>query len=388
MTNSGEKKVLLSCGTKFHSDYVAYQLEKHNLLERIVTAHPPRWYFNRVPLTKSKVKFLPPIFAFLTLLNKVVDRTSTVCKWLEYRMPFWFDKGASYLVGSSNVLIVWAWSALNTMKQMKQKGGICLLEECGSCNQFQNDILDEEYKKWGLIFKDNTPEHIIKREFEEVELADYILCPSKHVANSFIKFGIPENKFVIIPYGVSLQHFKVLETPKEEEFTILYVGTVGVRKGIVYLFQALELLKDSINFKCIVIGSQEEQFEPVFNQYKHLFTHISRVAHTELIHYYNNASVFVLPTLDEGMALVQLEAMACGLPVIATTNSGADSIIEDGENGFIVPIRDADAIAEKIEIVYKDKQLLETMSIKAANKAKTFTWDNYGVKLSAFINSL
>ena len=303
-------------------------------------------------------------------------------------MPFWFDKGASYLVGSSNVLIVWAWSALNTMKQMKQKGGICLLEECGSCNQFQNDILDEEYKKWGLIFKDNTPEHIIKREFEEVELADYILCPSKHVANSFIKFGIPENKFVIIPYGVSLQHFKVLETPKEEEFTILYVGTVGVRKGIVYLFQALELLKDSINFKCIVIGSLEEQFEPVFNQYKHLFTHIPRVPHTELIHYYNDVSVFVLPTLDEGMALVQLEAMACGLPVIATTNSGADSIIEDGENGFIVPIRDAEAIAEKIEIVYRDKQLLKTMSIKAANKAKTFTWDNYGVKLSAFINSL
>jgi len=387
MTTNSKKRVLLSCGTKFHSDYVAYELEKQQLLERIVTAHPPRWYFNRVSLTMSKVKFLPPIFAVLTLLNKIVDRTSIVSKWLEYQMPFWFDKWASYFIGNSNVLIVWAWSALNTMQKMKQIGGICLLEECGSCNQFQNELLDEEYKKWGLVFKDYTPKHIIKREFEEVEIADYILCPSKHVANSFIKFGVSENKFVIIPYGVSLQHFRVLGTQKKE-FTVLYVGTVGVRKGIVYLFQALELLKDRINFKCIVIGSLEEQFEPLFNQYKHLFTHIPRVPHTELINYYNDASVFVLPTLDEGMALVQLEAMACGLPVIATTNSGADSIIEDGENGFIVPIRNAEAIVEKIEIVYQDKKLLHTMSINAANKAKTFTWDNYGVKLSKFINSL
>ena len=381
------KKVTVSCGTKFHSDYMGYQLEKHGLLEKVITSHPPSKYFGRVNLSRSKVTFLPPFFAALTMLNRVIDKNARFNKWLGYKLPYWYDRIAAYFLGNSNVLIVWAWAGLNTIKKIKEKGGIAIIEECGSCNKFQNAILTEEYETLGLTFRNKTPEHIVERELEEIRMADYVLCPSRHVAESFVNYGVLPEKCVIIPYGVNLELFKSLPNTSEK-FSILFVGTVGVRKGLIYLFKALELLHGKIDVQCTVIGMVEKQFEPVFNQYKHLFTHIPRVPHHDLIKYYNDASVFVFPSLDEGMAYVQLEAMACGLPVISTPNSGGDSVLEDGIDGFIVPIRQAEAIAEKIKYLYNNKDVLNQMSLKAQVKAATFTWDNYGEKLAKLIEKV
>ncbi|WP_238533636.1 glycosyltransferase family 4 protein [Pedobacter agri] len=155
-----------------------------------------------------------------------------------------------------------------------------------------------------------------------------------------------------------------------------------------YLFRALEIISKKIPVKCIIIGRTENQFQPYFDKHKHLFTHYEHIAHHELGKYYNQASLFVFPSLDEGMALVQLEAMACGLPIICTTNSGGDSAVTDGIEGCVVPIRNAEAIAEKVISLYKNPELLKEMSSNAHLKAQEFTWDKYGEKLATFIKSL
>lgn len=377
----------VSCGTKFHSDYMSYQLARFGLLERTITAHPRSKYLTRTNLSVKKISFLPPIFIFSYFFKKLLGNTNRVSKWLDYRTPLLFDKMAAGVLPDTHILISWAWSGLNSIKKIKAKGGIAIVEECGSCNSYQNELLKEEYSRLGLIFQYPTPDKMVKRELEEVALADYILCPSRHVAESFVRNGIPERKCVIIPYGVNLHLFKALNTSKKE-FTALFVGTIGVRKGLIYLFEALKRLQGRIPIRCVLIGKLEEQFMPIFQQFSHLFEHIEKVAHQDLVSYYNNASVFVFPSLDEGMAYVQLEAMACGLPVICTPNSGGDSVVSDDVNGFIVPVRDAQAIAEKIEILYHDRDKLKALGENAQKATNEFTWDNYGSKLASFIKSI
>jgi glycosyltransferase involved in cell wall biosynthesis len=232
-----------------------------------------------------------------------------------------------------------------------------------------------------------TPQFIVDRQLLEARTADYLLCPSKHVANSFVKFGIPAEKCKVIPYGANTQLFKPNATAKTK-FKMLFVGTVGVRKGLIYLFQALEKLSGKYDFDCIIIGGLEEQFRPVFEKYSHLFTHIPHVPHKELVNYYSEASVFVFPSLDEGMALVQLEALACGVPVICTPNSGGDSVVEEGKEGFVVPVRNAELLAEKLQTLLENPAMVKQMSESARAKATTFSWDTYGDRLSAFIKSI
>jgi glycosyltransferase involved in cell wall biosynthesis len=383
----GDKKVIVGCGTKFHSDYMAFQLNKHDLLYKVVTAHPKDRYLNRVNLDKGKVKFLFPFFALSFFIQKITRKPNSVSKFLDYRFPKLFDQLLSKQIKDANISITWAWAGLQTINKIKDSGGIAIVEECGSCNLQQNRILAEEYLSLNLIFKEPTPNYIVNRELNETRAADYILCPSKYVANSFINQGISPEKCIIIPYGVNLNLFHNLKK-KHSDFQILFVGTIGVRKGLIYLFKALEILKKNYAISCLLIGGIEEQFQSTFDRYKHLFTHINRVKHEELINYYSCASVFVFPSIDEGMAYVQLEAMACGVPVICTPNSGGDSVIDDNFDGFVVPVRDVNAIVDKVVSLFTNDTLRNLMSLRAEEKARKFTWDAYGKKLSTFINSL
>lgn len=387
MDKQVNKKVTVTCGTKFHSDYTASQLQKHHLLEKVITSHPSKKYLNRVAIQKNRIKFLAPIFVPAYLLSRIFSGSNFLVKWLDNHMPLLFDKLAAKNLKKSSIILAWAWSALESIKTIKKNGGIALVEECGSCNKYQNKLLEEEYRSLGLIFKNPTPDFIVKRQLAEAEIADYLLCPSAHVIRSFVKNGIDESKCVLIPYGVNKGLFKPQYLNKDE-FIVICVGTVGVRKGHFYLFEALQLLEKQYKIKCILVGKVEDQFLPYYNQYKHLFTHYDYIPHQELINYYNKASVFVLPSLDEGLALVQLEAMACGLPIISTPNAGADAIIEDGKEGFIVSIKNEQAIADKIENLYLDRPLLNVMAKNAIVRSALFTWDQYGEKLAYFINSL
>jgi glycosyltransferase involved in cell wall biosynthesis len=381
------KKVIVGCGTKFHSDYMAYQLNKHQLLDKVVTCHPRSRYLNRVNLEKEKTIFLFPFFGFSHFIQLIVGKSNRVSKFLNYRLPILFDRMLKKRIDNAQISITWAWAGLDTISKIKESGGIAIVEECGSCNSQQNEILAEEYKNLNLYFSSPTPNFIIKRELQETNSADYILCPSKYVADSFINKGIPAKKCKIIPYGVNLNLFHY-EKKAKRDFTILFVGTVGVRKGVIYLLKALEILKKNYSINCLIIGGIEEDFRHIYEQYKHLFKHINKVQHHQLISYYNDASVFVFPSLDEGMAYVQLEAMACGLPVICTPNSGGESIIEDGVDGFIIPIRDVEAIVNKVTFLYDNKSIREKMAITASIKASNYSWDNYGRHLAKFINEI
>ncbi|WLT38832.1 glycosyltransferase family 4 protein [Synechocystis sp. B12] len=159
-----------------------------------------------------------------------------------------------------------------------------------------------------------------------------------------LREGIAPEKISIIPYGAPIEYFQPAPKP-DRTFRALFVGQVGARKGVHYLLQAWKKLR----------LPQAELMLVGFNNFpQHWLDHlpstvryIPSVPHPQLNQYYSSANVFVFPSLVEGFGLVLTEAMACGIPIIATPNTAGPDIITNGVEGFIIPIRDPEALQEK-----------------------------------------
>ncbi|MBV9695771.1 MAG: glycosyltransferase family 4 protein [Gammaproteobacteria bacterium] len=177
------------------------------------------------------------------------------------------------------------------------------------------------------------------------------------------------------PYGVDTERFVPRAAPRTDRtFRVLFVGQVGQRKGMSYLLQAYEQFRRP-DSELHVVGSYARGYQ-VYAPYRHLFRHTANVPQAELPALYQNADVFVFPSLIEGMPLVVLEAMACGLPVITTRHGPAD-VVRDGVDGFLVPIRDPQAIAARLEQLYRDRNVLQQMGTSAREQALRHGWEHY-----------
>ncbi|MEM1157470.1 MAG: glycosyltransferase family 4 protein [Verrucomicrobiota bacterium] len=295
---------------------------------------------------------------------------------LDWKASQLFDDRAARKIGNPDVVISWAWSALKTLTAARKRGIVTVLEECGSANAYQDKILKQEYETLGLSGYTGTLAEIIENEKKECATADIILCPSDYVAESFQIYGISRSRCTVIPYATN-PIFKA-SRPKnpQTKLRILYVGSVGVRKGIIYLLKALDLLPE-YSYECTVIGHVEPLFEKIFEPYRSKVNHIPSVPHSKLPEYFEESSVFVLPTLDEGMAYVTMEALASANPVITTYNSGATNKIIHNENGMIVPLRDPDAIAHSLIRLLENPELYQAMSEAAMKAATSWSWDDY-----------
>ena len=221
----------------------------------------------------------------------------------------------------------------------------------------------------------------------ECELADRILVGSTFARNAFIEEGFPAEKVIVIPYGADLERFSP-ERPGVEQrktFKALFVGGIVQRKGISYLLRAYQRFKGP-NTELILVGSYPDDSSP-FAPFRDDVKHTPHVPQADLPEIYRSADVFVFPSLLEGMGLVVLEAMASGLPVITTPNGPGD-LVRDGVDGFVVPIRDVDAIVEKLEYLRTHPEERLLMGQNARARAKMFTWQHYRGSVSGFVDSL
>jgi glycosyltransferase involved in cell wall biosynthesis len=221
----------------------------------------------------------------------------------------------------------------------------------------------------------------------ECNLADRILVGSGFARDSFISEGIPLDKLTVVPYGVDLSLFspQSARIPTGDGFRVLFVGQIGQRKGISYLLKAYDRFRGDGTSLTLVgnfFGSQEP-----LQSYRKLFKHIPNVPRPRLADIYRRADVFVFPTLIEGLPLVVLEAMASGLPVIVTPNGPGD-IVRDGVDGFVVPIRDPEAIVDRLEYLRDNPQVRAEMGRSARERALTFSWDAYQTRVVGELNEM
>ena len=274
-------------------------------------------------------------------------------------------------------------TGIKTINKNRSQGGISLLEPVNAHPDIMHEIIKTEADRLGIHYP-SRPYRIQMRQSVEADNADFLLAPSRWVRDSFVQHGFPESRIFILPYGVNCDRFK-FDTFKNYEiknkFGVICVAQISLRKGQKYLLDAWQILNLK-NADLLLIGAMHGNMRKILKPFAGKYTHIPAVPNPELYKYYNQASVFVLPTLEDGFAVVVGEAMACGLPVITTDHAGAADIIEDGKDGFIVPIRNPQAIAEKIELLYRNPELREEMSRNALKKAQTqLSWETYAGKL-------
>jgi glycosyltransferase involved in cell wall biosynthesis len=208
--------------------------------------------------------------------------------------------------------------------------------------------------------------------------ADLILAPSPFARDSVLRMGVDPRKVALIPYGVSDRWFAV--HGKTVPGRVLFVGSVCLRKGNHYLAAAARILKKrGVPAEVRVVGHAPDQLLA-----SDLFAgpvYAGQVPHGDVESEYASADVFAFPTLSDSFGLVQLEAMACGLPVIATPNCG--DVVRDGVDGLVAPVRDPEALADRIEAVVTNRALRAEMSANARTRAREFAWDVYRRNLLA-----
>jgi glycosyltransferase involved in cell wall biosynthesis len=223
-----------------------------------------------------------------------------------------------------------------------------------------------------------------ERDAEKYRLADLILVPSPFTAKAVIELGAEPKRVATVPFG--LDEVKIQgAVGRPIKGRVLFVGTVGLRKGSHYLAEATRLLqRRGLPVDTRVVGPFD--VEVVSRAGFRGPSYVGQMPRTRIAEEFRRADVFVLPTLCDSFGIVQLEAMACGVPVITTPNCGA--VVRDGIDGFIVPIRDAAAIADKVELLLADRALRARMGACARARAREFTWARYGERLIGALSAL
>ncbi|XHR28017.1 MAG: glycosyltransferase family 4 protein [Chthoniobacteraceae bacterium] len=225
------------------------------------------------------------------------------------------------------------------------------------------------------------PRWMFARMTRELQRADVVLCPSTFVRDSMIQNDIPEEKCFLNPFGVNTQNFQPRENvPDHPRF--ISVGTICLRKGHQYLLKAFEIVKKQLpDAELICVGSYKTDFRYQRKKWEGTFTHYPSLSHPDLSKLLKQCSAFVFPSCEEGFARVIPEAMASGLPIIATHESGATTLVKDGVQGFIVR-RDSEQIAAAMIKIALDKDKAKAMGNAAYTKgAERNTWQDYGDRL-------
>jgi glycosyltransferase involved in cell wall biosynthesis len=221
----------------------------------------------------------------------------------------------------------------------------------------------------------------LARKTRELELAEVVICPSAFVFDSLPEKTRLLKKCVVAPFGSPLPASLPPEEarPENKPMRFLFAGALTQRKGLADLFAAMKLV-GSKEVELVVMGSLIQPMRFYKNEFPE-FVYEPPRAHAAVLRLMRSCDVLVLPSIVEGRALVQQEAMACGLPLIVTPNSGGEDLIVEGKTGFLVPTGDPGAIAEKIGWFRQNRAQLPAMSAAARAKAAELTWSVYGDKI-------
>jgi alpha-maltose-1-phosphate synthase len=369
---------------RFHTFDLGRELEARKLLRRIYTAYPrSRVDRSIVSRTRSRSRVL---LAREALRRWGLARAASAVDPLFQRS---FDRWMACNLEPCDVFHCLSGFGLAAHAVAKERFGALTVCDRGSTHiESQHTLLREEHDRWGVKFA-GIPRSVVTRELAEYELCDAIVVPSTHARRSFLDQGVPPHKVHRVPFGVDLELFRPVETLSPPRFTVLFVGTICVRKGIGYLLEALHDEAGRGELDIWLAGEIDPAARPILRRFEGTFRYLGHVPRTQLAGVYSRASLLVLPSVEEGLALVLAQAMACGLPVIATTNTGVEDLVTDGVEGFVVSIRNPAAIADRVDELRRDAGLLQSMRAAAQHRSRSFAgWTSYGDSIVGMYRSL
>jgi glycosyltransferase involved in cell wall biosynthesis len=368
-------QVALSTAGTFHSFDMARQLNKAGMLAGIHTGYP-RFKLRATALPSSKVHTFPWL--------KGPYMAGWVPAWLRRDWEYWdritFDSFVAATLPECQVFCGLSGSGLRTGRVAQARGARYVCDRGSSHIRYQDRILREEHTRWGIPFRGVDP-RIILREEAEYEQADAILVPSTFVRRSFLAMGVAESKLRLAPYGVDLTRFVPVANPVRGNFDMIFVGGLSVRKGAHYLFGAYEAL-DHPRKSLTIAGTVAVEIAPLLERISQRNDGVRVLGHVpqdQLKELMSRSHVLVLPSVEEGLALVQAQAMACGCPVVATYNTGAADLYDDGVEGYIIAPFEQSALTAALQQLADQPELRDQFSRACMQRvARVGGWDSYG----------
>lgn len=379
-------KIILSAGGRFHALHLAHQLHKRNCLTKLLTFSyeekdkqqiPPSYVCNMQFC--AWVNYLYQKFR----VNKFVD-TST----FNFLKDNLFDRTVSKKIATLqrfDIFVGWANYALKSMQTARSHGAKIIIESGSSHIKAQQTLLEAEYSKWNIP---NQPinHQVIEKMKQEYEQTDYIMTLSTNSRQSFIQQGIPAHKILQVPCGTDVEFF--IEPPinqrKDNKFRIIFVGLLNLRKGLPYIIEAWNMLNlPEEKTELLLVGNLQKDFYYYIKNktFKKNIVFYGSTNRSTLKKLYYQSTIFVLPSIEDGFGMVMGEAMACGLPIIATTNTGAPDVITDTVHGFLISPGSSYALAEKLLWCYEHQDACVAMGQHGKKHIRNFTWDNYGQRV-------
>lgn len=294
-----------------------------------------------------------------------------------------FDSLASRYVGGCDVLHVLSSVGLYSACQAKRRGAVVICDQNTPYLDYERRLVRAEYEKLGLTFDlQGLLDGKLKATYE---IADYIIVPSEFARRSFVEAGYDPGTIFVVPYGTDIQPGGSPLPDDDGVFRIICAAQIVPRKGIHYLVQAFEEL-GLPDAELVLVGTVGEEMRELVEGWLRRnprITATGSVPFVQLNEQYGRSSVFVLPSVSEGSALVTYGAMAAGLPVIVSENTGAGELVREEVEGFIVPIRSVEALKESLLRLYENPGSRREMGRAARERVKQFSWEKYGERLIA-----
>jgi len=371
--------------------WTGFALGENSLFERAARAlasNPPNWLGHRTiaAVPAEKIRTVPTLEFLATLRLRLGGEPQVVMHWRNER----FQRAIAQTdIDRSDVVIGFDTSSNILVERARQAGRPLILDQTIAHPRSKQRVYERiktQFPDWADDL-DVRADTISAAEKLEHEKSAKIVAASSFTKQTLVENGVPENKIALNPYGVDLNRFSIRHQRNEARpFRFLFVGLVCARKGIPLLLQAWERLKRT-DAELWIVGP----LTPVAAERCRSNGNtkvLGKLPHDKLASIMSQSDVFVFPSYFEGFALVLLEAMAAGLPVLTTTATAAPDIVTEGRDGFVVPPGDVDAFIEKMTFCLNNRDWIAEMGPRARATAEKFSWDAYGDRWASILTEV
>jgi alpha-maltose-1-phosphate synthase len=374
------------CGVFWQFD-LAREMEARGYLRRIYSSFPWR-RLKRESVPRERVRTFPWIHAPWMAINQRLPFPKKISWEIAYANVRLFDAWVASKIEDCDALVSLSGVGLKSGRVVQSRGGKYVCDRGSSHIRYQDAILKEEYARWGFTIQPCDP-RMVEREEAEYAEADAVFVPSEFARRSFGEMGVAPEKVKVIPYGVRLDRFQRTTEPSTESFDVLFAGTVSLRKGIPYLLDGFKKLQHPRK-RLRLAGPVESEARRLLEQHSLEGVEVmGRMPQSRLAEYMGASHVLVLPSIEDGFGLVMAQAMACGAVIVSSENTGGPDLYDDGVEGFVVPIRDSQAIADRLQHLADDPDMRQRMSEAAVRRVKQLGgWHDYGEQCAKYLKQL
>lgn len=368
---------------KFHYFEIAKVLNKRGLLNKIYTTYP-KYHLAGYGIPAEKVKSL----VFFEVLRRIFNKVPFFSKDLNLLQKLLFGYFIRFVyVHRSCVAVLFLagnFCSVPLIKKFRRaRFTNWFIDEGSSHVLFRNSIVLEEFCRLGIKYELDRS-CLISWTLNEYFCAKRIFVPSQFVNDSFGIFRL-SHKVEVNPYGYSLNTDPLPKKPiAGEKLNVLFVGTLMIRKGVHLIIEAINNL-DPSKFVFHFAGPVRDEMQQFIHQMQSSsnVSFYGRLGRDRLNELYQLADVLLLPSIEEGLSLVQLEALSRSVPIVASRNTGSDQCLVDNVNGILIESFSTLAIENALRRLSENPDFLSLLKANARGSIDRFTWENYVDKLES-----